>query len=500
MNPSCLARAFVVALATFAAASRASGELNGFRVKQETAARKELARGRLARAVPQGAEDAQGLLFPAPAGWRHERLEFPLEFAHELEFRGYEDLAFAPGMFAPDSDSYFSYALALRLEGDVPVDEAWLARFLETYYRGLCRAVAAERGIELDTQAIRARARRAGGLFRATVAMFDPFTTGEALDLELELSWHAAPRATELLGLASPLARDAPIWDELRAIAEAWRAVRPAPVFLNHVYAVVDRETYDALRGSSFLRETFAVSEERETVRADLTYSGLYFYGQRTYFEFLPPTAAAGLAEGNTGLALGVESEDGLDDLARRLEEHGVKTRLGPISRQLGDEQVPWFRILGVEMPPSRLNVFALEYDRRFLAKWQPDLPPLESAGKGSERAAVLERYAAALERSPLRASAPFADVTEVELALDEAQRERLLAACAAAGHEIEVGADAWTCHGPQFRLVLRSSADPGGVTGFVASLSRPIEHEPLELGRIRLSFQGAAATLVLRR
>ena len=53
-------------------------------------------------------------LVQVPEGWRHERLDFPLSFAPELEFRGFEDLSFAPGMFALNSDSYFSYALGLR--------------------------------------------------------------------------------------------------------------------------------------------------------------------------------------------------------------------------------------------------------------------------------------------------------------------------------------------------------------------------------------------------
>src|SRR5262245_1801685 len=99
---------------------------------------------------PLQAAPGQSLLPSIPAGWRREHLEFPLDFAPELEFRGSEDLAFAPGMFTADSDSYFSYALALRLEGDVEVNEALLARFLETYYRGLCRAVGGERKLELD--------------------------------------------------------------------------------------------------------------------------------------------------------------------------------------------------------------------------------------------------------------------------------------------------------------------------------------------------------------
>jgi len=434
------------------------------------------------------------LLTPAPPGWRHERLTLPPDFAPELEWRGVEDLLFAPGMFAPESESYFSYVLALRIEGELEVDEGFLTDFLVKYYRGLCRAVGEERNLELELAKVEARVRRGRAGFHADVTMFDPFTTGAPLDLALELEVHAAPRTTELIGLASPLDEAAPIWNELRALADGWRAARPAPLFLNHVYVVPDRETYEALAACAFLRESFAVFEERETVRADLSYTGLYLYGAHTYFEFLP-AGAAGLVEGSTGIALGLESAGASEVLARALEDQQVPTQLVPITRQLDGAQVPWFRLLGVQMPTSPLNLFVMEYDPRFLASWHAALPP--SVG-GIVRAAVLERYAAALDRSEWRAKAPLADVTEVRLALDEAQRERVLAVCTAGGHEVESEGDEWLVRAPRFRLVLRKSVNPGGVTGFTLRLRQPLEREPLHLGQVALSFRGNTAELEL--
>jgi len=437
---------------------------------------------------------ADSLLPSPPPGWRHERLTLPPEFAPELEWRGVEDLLFAPGMFAPESDSYFSYVLALRMEEELEVDERFVEDFLEKYYRGLCRAVGEERKLALDLAKIDVTVRRARAGFHAEVGMFDPFTTGAPLELALELEVHAAPRATELLGLASPLDREAPIWSELRKLADAWRAARPALLFLNHIYVVPDRETFDAIAGSAFLRESFAVFEERTTVRTDVTYTGLYLYGKNTYFEFLPP-GAAGLAEGSTGIALGLEAAGASEVLARALEERQVRTQLVPITRQLEGAQVPWFRMLGVEMPSAPLNLFVMEYDPRFLASWHATLPPTTG---GIERFSVLERYAASLDRSAWRAKAPLADVTEVRLALDGAQRERVLAVCTAAGHEVTQTGDEWLVHAPQCRLVLRTSEKPGGVTGFTMRLGEPLAREPLRLGKAVLSFHGGTSELEL--
>lgn len=454
--------------------------------------------GLLAPQEPPQTTAQEPALLAVPEGWRYERLGFPLAFAPELELRGFEDLSFAPGMFDPASDSYFSYALALKLEGDVWVDEGMLARFLETYYGGLYRAVAVSKNLPVENRPTRASVRRDAGNYRARVETFDAFSTGNALTLELELALHSSESATELLGLASPMAADAPIWSELREIGEIWRSTRPFELFLNHVYAVVDRETYAALAASKFLREEFGVSEERATKRADISYSGLYFYGRRTYFEFLPPEAGAGLAEGNCGLAFGVEGEGELLEIAARLEKQGIQSQHGPITRELGGEQLPWFKILGVQMPPSPLNVFGMEYEDQFLKRWHHELAPRDG---GQKRADVLARYAAALKRSDFHRTAPFADVTGIEFALDPAQTQSLTTLFTVAGNASEVrGPAGYRIHGPQFSLLIQPSDSPGGVKAIEVTLREPIEREPLRLGQVSVIFSGKKARFEIQR
>ncbi len=58
------------------------------------------------------------------------------------------------------------------------------------------------------------------------------------------------------------------------------------PVFLNHFFTVLDLETYQAIEASEFMTREFAPNEYRKTVRGDLSYAGIYFYGLNTYFEF----------------------------------------------------------------------------------------------------------------------------------------------------------------------------------------------------------------------
>jgi len=136
-----------------------------------------------------------------------------------------------------------------------------------------------------------------------------------------------------------------------------------------------------------------------------------------------------------------------------------------------------------------------MEYDPRFLEQWHADLEPKHAS---TARADVLARYAASLGRTDFHAKAPFKDVREVRLSLDDAQRERLLAVCAAAGHEIEQHENSWTIFGPQFRIQLESSTAAGAVTAIELELREPLTREPLKLGRTTLTFHEKTATLTL--
>lgn len=433
-------------------------------------------------------------LLAVPADWTFERLELPLTFAPELAFDGFEDLAFAPGMFEPGAPGHWSYALALRLDGDVAVDGPWLAHFFETYYRGLCRAVGGGRGLAIEPADVSASVVSGEDADRLAVELFDVFADGAPLALRLELDVRATPDATEVCGIASPAPADAEIWDELRAVRAAWRAERPPAVYLNHLFWVPDPETYAALASSELLRH-LAVGEERHTVRRDLEYTGLYAYGQRTYFEFLKPDGGP-LAPGASGIAFGHEAAGGIDRFAAALDAAGIRSFAGQRTRALDGVDVPWFRILGLEAAhaESRLTLFSMEYEPAFLERWHAD-PDGSGEGRASRRRAdVLRRYAASLGASERRAEQPLVDVTTVHLELEARERARFEGAARAAAFALEADGDATLARGPGVTFRVRATDGPGGVTGFDARLRAPLAHEPVALGRVRIELVGDEA------
>lgn len=166
-------------------------------------------------------------LLAVPAGWRTERIDFPLPFAPGLKYTGWEELRFAPGMFNAQSETYFTYAFVLRLDGCIEFDEAGLSHLLTEYYQGLCRHVAEGDKSKVDVGQVAARVKKTveetdtsknpGVSYRGTLNMIDVFATQKPVDLNLKLLIPTSldGGCTCLLVTASPKAYEHTIWQVL---------------------------------------------------------------------------------------------------------------------------------------------------------------------------------------------------------------------------------------------------------------------------------------------
>jgi len=176
---------------------------------------------------PQGQSE---LLPPTPADWRFERIDFPLSFAPEIKYKGFEELRFAPGMFKPDTETYFTYIFAMKIMDEVTLDAGALQGLLETYFRGLCQAVAKDKKFDIDVSKISAQVRSdkqdkpPARFFRATVASFDPFVTGKPLTLNMEMIVvDVGPGDHRIFAAISPQPADSPLWKQLRTMKDQFQ-------------------------------------------------------------------------------------------------------------------------------------------------------------------------------------------------------------------------------------------------------------------------------------
>ena len=174
-------------------------------------------------------EPASRLGWPAPEHWRTETIAFPLEFAPDLPWRGFEELRFSPGMFDPAAPGYWSYAFIWWIEDKPGMPLAEVEDGLRRYFAGLCAAVGGEKH-RFDASRYRvALSPVAGGggetRFGGTADLYDAFKTGQPITLRV--SGRVVPcraaGATAVVISASPSSEAGDVWKTLREAQAAFQ-------------------------------------------------------------------------------------------------------------------------------------------------------------------------------------------------------------------------------------------------------------------------------------
>lgn len=162
-------------------------------------------------------------VWPTPAGWKHETIPFPLDFAPSLPYRGSEELRFAPGFFDPDAPGYFSYVFVWWIEAGPRLERATVEGHLKEYFVGLTKAVAKD-DFEPDLSRIEARleANREPGL-AGTVRTIDAFKTRREVLLNVRAKTGACGDRHFLIVKASPRPMSDPMWASLHDTAAAFQ-------------------------------------------------------------------------------------------------------------------------------------------------------------------------------------------------------------------------------------------------------------------------------------
>ncbi|MCP3803735.1 DUF5829 family protein [Allokutzneria sp. A3M-2-11 16] len=155
--------------------------------------------------------------------------------------------------------------------------------------------------------------------------------------------------------------------------------------FYNHAYAVVDRETADAVEHSRYLRD-FANVEVRTSSGGGLTWTGRYLYGRETYFELFGVGDLPGKDGelGSAGLAVSTENAGELAKVDARLTKP-VKYRQ---TRDFGDGvPVPWFDTTRAADKYTAFDAWVMEYLPEYFADPRSKTEPASRPGDvGRER------------------------------------------------------------------------------------------------------------------
>lgn len=249
----------------------------------------------------------------------------------------------------------------------------------------------------------------------------------------------------------------------------------PFQVPLNHFFLTLDHATFTEIQNSAFLRKEFAPTEARTTVRKDMTYTGLYFYGINTYFEFFDASQEKTRRIGDSGIAFGVE-QTGASQVLEKLAAEELQMQRAPITRQLGDKQIPWFFMLApknLALNP-RISTWTMEYDTQFLAQWHNEIP---DHNRGITRQEILQRYVAVLKDTPPK---PFLqEVLAMTLAADQSSMELLTKQGKLFGYRLQREGEATILEVYNFTLrLIPESATQRGIQQITLRVNRQPEKQ----------------------
>jgi hypothetical protein len=257
---------------------------------------------------------------------------------------------------------------------------------------------------------------------------------------------------------------------------------QPSPL-LDHVFVVVDDESYRAVGESEYLSQTFArVKHKRSTSTLAGTYAGVVVAGVNTSIEFFPASAPPfpGLA---AGLVLSFESPGSIVEAHRMLTERGASpVRLEQVRRTLDGSDRPrtWYTLLEPEMGPNSpvrlmLAAVAPEYFATVGARPSPD-------GRLSRRA-----YLDAAFGRPAADGQRLRDLTEVTLRLHADRARCVVTTLTTLGYRVTGGPHGQLLTGPDGVIrVLVDEASPEGVPDIRLACDGPIP--PQRLGATTLA------------
>ena len=257
------------------------------------------------------------------------------------------------------------------------------------------------------------------------------------------------------------------------APAQAEEERRDPLLAFNHAWAMVDRETADAIEHSEFLGQ-FAYRRVSTGNDGTSTWTGRYLLGKETYLEFFGPGDSPDAVAGDTGLAVSADHDGDLATATANLHALGVDPVEFTQVTDLGDgNPIPWFDVTYTTATYDTFFSWAMEYRDEFLTDPRLDFPPPAYEGDVSRDRYNRDQY---LDHQ-------MRDVIGIQIATTSADIEKMVPLWRAAGITIRVLKDGGVLafDGMTTIRLLPVPAPEAGIRHVVFALDEPAEEPRTE-------------------
>ena len=248
---------------------------------------------------------------------------------------------------------------------------------------------------------------------------------------------------------------------------------RPDPLLaFNHAWAMVDRETADAIEHSDYLGE-FADRRINTGNDGTSTWTGRYLLGKETYLEFFGPGDAPDAVAGDTGLAVSADNDGDLAIASANLRDLGADPVEFTQVTDLGDGNlIPWFDVAYTTSTYDTFFSWAMEYRDEFLDDPRLSFPPAAYEGDVSRDRYNRDRY---LDHQ-------MRDVIGIQIATTAADIEKMVPLWRAAGITIRVLKDGVLAFDGMTTIrLLPVPAEEAGVRHIILTLNEAAEEPHTE-------------------
>ena len=181
---------------------------------------------------------SDAFFYSIPGNWQMDpRYPFPLPWSPAIAYKGFEDLAFAPGFDDTASPEYHSYLILWWLEGSKPPTAEGLQNDMIAYFRGLAEQRGRNNKFTPDLSKILAEyhdsgegSKILGGTpaksFSGLVTLYDRHGKVITLHSEITTSLCAAADHTAVYFAMSLEPRPAALWSQLDAVRDGFKCNR----------------------------------------------------------------------------------------------------------------------------------------------------------------------------------------------------------------------------------------------------------------------------------
>ncbi len=186
----------------------------------------------LAATTVYGQEENELEVFDANATWTKEIIHFPIGFAPDIPYEGYEDLRFAAGWAKKDSPEFWTYIFAWHVNGKQMLTTQILEAHLKMYFDGLMNAVNKDKDFEVPATTASFTKKESVNKesdFTGKVTMHDSFHTKTTITLNILVKNYFCEEEnkTIIVFKISPKGLDNEIWNTFQQVTIRSNDCRP---------------------------------------------------------------------------------------------------------------------------------------------------------------------------------------------------------------------------------------------------------------------------------